>query len=89
MNAPAAKLEDITAESLWDQYAASQLPGVDTTGDFVRSELRKAFLCGAWSMLSMEERLRRESLERRTALLDRLRAEHEAAFMAMMGGANG
>lgn len=79
-------LEDITAESLWDQYSVSQLPGVEVTGEFIRGELRKAFLCGAWTMLSLEDRLRQESAERRTALLDRLRAEREALFMAMEGG---
>lgn len=86
---PLGKLEDITAEGMWNEYADSQLPGVEQTGEFVREQLRKAFLCGAWGMLSIEQRLRRESTERSTALLDRLRAEHEAAFVAMEGGPNG
>lgn len=80
------KLEDITAPRLWEQYAFSQLPPVETTGEFAREQLRRAYLAGAWTMLAIEERLRRKSLERRTALFDRLRAEHEKLFQEMDGG---
>lgn len=79
----AGKLEDMNLEGVWNEYAERLLPPAETTGDFIRSELRKCFLAGAWTMLSLEERLRRESPERSHALLDRLRAEAEAHFRAM------
>lgn len=80
------KLEDESTEDLWDAYAATQLPPVEETGEFIRAQLRKVFFCGAWTMLALEERLRRETQERSDALLDRHRAECERAFEAMEGG---
>lgn len=82
MSSP-GKLEDMNLEGVWGEYAARCLPSAENTGDFIRSELRKCFLAGAWTMLSLEERLRRESPERAHALLDRLRAEAEAHFLVM------
>jgi len=80
------KLEDETAETLWASYAETQLPPVSETGEFIREELRKAFYAGGWTMLALEQRLRRDTAERSTALLDRHREETEA-FLRSVGAA--
>lgn len=79
------KLEDVDALGYWQEYAASQLPSIDVTGEFAMEQLRKAYLCGMWTILALEDRLRRESTERRAALLDRLKGECESAFQIMDG----
>lgn len=86
-NETLGKLEDITADNLWREYETSQLPPVEETGEFIREQLRKAMAVGAWTMLALEDRLRRETPERRTALLDRFRAEYEKYLRGLDGDA--
>lgn len=86
MNGPKLeRLEDMTAERLWQEYAESQLPSAEVTGDFIREQLRTAMFVGAWTMLALEERLRRETPERRNALLDRFRGEYEGVLRTLGG----
>lgn len=80
------RLEDLTAEKLWGAFRDKSIPkeGVDP---FLLERIQEAFLSGAYSILMLELRLRREPKERGIPLMDRLRAEHDMLLM-LLGKAN-
>lgn len=68
-------LEDITAANTWGSYRGTCIP-TDAEG-FILERMESAWMCGAYAMLSIEARLRRETPARGEALKDRLLAEVE------------
>jgi hypothetical protein len=76
-------LEDMTLEAVWQSYRQSLIP--QDVDPFIVERMKSAWVCGAYAMVALEHRLRTESPERRTALLDRWLAELLAAAQLLDG----